>query len=299
MSYVDPILAKMDISSLSREQRWDALDKHYDRLRRFLRMVANGQKSLIVNGDAGMGKTEFTNDIIKEYSKRTKTVCGKISGTLSAVDLFQRLHKFRKKGQVLIIDDTDRILETTESLEVLKSALDTKEDKTTDWGKAYSQHLARHKCPTEFKYEGRLIIITNKNLRTAPSQAPTAQQSKISPLLSRVAYFPAGLPSVEWKIEALRMFANETPSKADPDAEPYTLRCAKDIIIQPTDFSSPDNMSEKDIRAILLNDIIDTIEKHKDDIREISFRTVFQAIGYYNAEREIWEEMFITDQYYS
>ena len=63
------------------------------------------------------------NDIIKEYSTRTKTVCGKISGTLSAVDLFQRLHKFRKKGQALIIDDTDKILETTESLEVLKSAL--------------------------------------------------------------------------------------------------------------------------------------------------------------------------------
>ena len=36
-----------------------------------------------------------------------------------------------------------------------------------------------------------------------------------------MAYFPAGLPSVEWKIEALPMFVDETPSNADLDAEPY------------------------------------------------------------------------------
>jgi len=60
MSMIDPLLAKMDISGLSQKERWEALDGHYDRLRKMLMMVANGKKSLIVNGDAGRPNSPTT-----------------------------------------------------------------------------------------------------------------------------------------------------------------------------------------------------------------------------------------------
>lgn len=300
MSYVDPILAQKDISKMEQLERWDVLDKHYDRLRKFLMMVAKGKKSLIVNGDAGMGKTEFTSEIIENYAKTHKKKCGKNSGTLTAVELFVRLHKYRKEGEVFIIDDTDRIFETVESMEVLKAALDTKDGKKVDWGKAYSTHLARHKCPTEFEYKGRVIIITNKQIRSAPTQTPTARQAMIAPLKSRMGYFPAGLPSNEWKIEAIRMFAHGHQSKADPDAKPYELRCAKDIILHDKDRRNVGGNQHDDAdKKIILNEIIDFMDENQDDLTEISFRTVYQAIGYRNEYPDDWKEMFTIDQFYS
>ena len=307
MSFVDPLLARMDISELSQEKRWDALDGHYDRLRKFLMMVARGNKSLIVNGDAGMGKTEFTSEIIEDYAKTHKKKCGKNSGTLTAVELYVKLHKFRKKGQVFIIDDTDRIFDTVESVEVLKAALDTTtKNKMVNWGKAYSQHLARHKCPVEFSYEGRVIIITNRNIRSAPTQTPTAKQAMIAPLKSRMGYFPAGLPNNEWKMEALKMFASGYQSKKDPKAKPYQLRCRNDILLHPRDKSTTARRGKSPYsdQTRILDEIIEFIGEHQDDLTEISFRTVFQAIGYrneYGQEEgdDTWQNMFIVDQYYS
>lgn len=301
MSMIDPLLAKMDISGLSQKERWEALDGHYDRLRKMLMMVANGKKSLIVNGDAGMGKTEFTNDIIEAGTKKNKKKYGNNSGSLTAVELYVKLHKYRKEGDVFIIDDTDRIFDSVESIEVLKAALDTGgKGKTVDWGKAYSTHLARHKCPTSFSYSGRVVIITNRNIRSAPSKTPTHKQAMLAPLKSRMGYFPAGLPNNEWKIEALRMFAAGYQSKKDTSAEPYELRCAKGIKLHKNDqLPKTDKDWKKDSQRIVLTEIIDFIEEHQDELSEISFRTVFQAIGYRNEYPDDWGDMFIVDQYYS
>ena len=295
MSYVDPILAKLSTQNLTREDKRVALDKHYDRLRRFIRMVTRGDgRSLIVNGDAGMGKTEFTSDIIEEYSESTKTVCGFLSGTLSAVDLYARLFNHRKEGQVLVIDDTDKILENTESLEVLKGALDGKKNSTLTWGKAYSSHLAKMNVQTEFDYHGKVIIITNKMLRTAPDKNPTITQQRVQPLMSRVNYFRAGLPSNEWKIEAIRMFADEVKSQFSD--EKYSLRCARHIQLTDSDkIQPPDKDSISDAQKGVLNQIIDFMDENKDDLREISFRTVANIIEIRNQEPDYWEDMTLAN----
>ena len=235
-----------------------------------------------------------------------KILCGHISGTLSAVDLYVRLYKHRKRGQVLIIDDTDRILEQTESLEVLKSALDTSKDKKIDWGKAYSAHLKRQNCPAEFVYNGRVIIITNKLIQTAPDKNPTIAQARILPFLSRVNYFRAGLPGNDWKIYALRMFADNYESSAEKGLK-YELKCAKDIKIHKDDMNTSSGkkgkvkqnlkvLSDKkskykpdDIRRKIINEIIDWIEENADDMQEISFRTIAQIIELRNEYPDMWE----------
>ena len=121
MSYVNPYLAKMDISKLKPEEITDALDNHYTQLRKFVKGVCDDKFHLIVNGDAGMGKTEITNEVVE---KNVKGQPFSISGTISPVKLYGKFQDARKKGQVLIIDDTDKILEDQESLEVLKGVLD-------------------------------------------------------------------------------------------------------------------------------------------------------------------------------
>lgn len=295
MSYVDPILAKLSTQNLETKDIRVALDKHYDRLRRFIRMVTKGDgRSLIVNGDAGMGKTEFTSDIIEDYAEQTKTVCGFLSGTLSAVDLYARLYNHRKEGQVLVIDDTDKILENTESLEVLKGALDGKKNPRLTWGKAYSSHLNKMNVQTEFDYHGKVIIITNKMLRTAPDKNPTITQQRVQPLMSRVNYFRAGLPSNEWKIEAIKMFADEVKSAFSNDR--YELRCARHIQLHEEDkIQPPDKDSITDAQRRVLYEIIEFMHQYRDDLREISFRTVANIIEIRNQEPDYWEDMTLAN----
>jgi hypothetical protein len=291
MSFVDPILARESTKKLSKEQIRNSLDKHYDRLTKFVKMVTReNSRSLIVNGDAGMGKTEFTTDIIESYAEQNKVECGFISGTLSAVELYCRMFENRKKGQVLVIDDTDKILENTESLEVLKAGLDTRKDKRLTWGKAYSSHLNSRNVSPEFEFHGKVIIITNRMLRTAPDNNPTITQQRILPLLSRVNYFRAGLPSNEWKIHAMEMFAEDYKSKYTEQI--YELRCKKNIVIQDSDkMSPPDNFSEKELKEKILREILEYIKDRKDNLREISFRVIANIIEIRNDQPEIWRDM--------
>jgi hypothetical protein len=265
--------------------------------RKFVNITCKGGKSMIVNGNAGMGKSEFTNDVVKEYgrSQKGKMKCGRVSGTLSSVMLFEQLYHHRKKGQILIVDDSDKILEDTESLEVLKAALDTKEDNTVDWSK-YSTALKARSVQTKFAYEGRVIIITNKMLRTAPDEQPTIAQQRIDPLMSRVHYFRAGLPDNAWKVEAIRMFAEGYKSKYEKGFT-YELRCAGDIILHDGDkrTSARKGGSPTVDRQRVLDEVVEWIADNADDLREVSFRVVAKLISLRNMEPDFWKDMAMAD----
>ena len=273
MSYVNPLLAKMDISSLSAKQINDALDQHFSALRKFVIGVVNDRWHLIVNGDAGMGKTETVGDVLDAALKDKKSPLKKverISGTVSAVMLFSKLQDCSKKGSVLVIDDTDKILEDTECLEVLKASFDTKPGKLVDWTK-YSTVLNKKNLKTQFKYEGRCIIITNKMLRTAPSETPTTIQQRIAPLLSRVHYFRAGVPNNQWKIAAIKMHQKGYKSKSKSQDITYQLRCFQDLDVK------------------VQNKIVNWLDKNQDDLREVSFRTCATPKELIAEDEDLWE----------
>lgn len=267
MSYVSPFLAKLDISNLSKEERREALDRHYTQLRKFVKGVCEDKFHLIVNGDAGMGKTEITHEVVRGHATNQPV---SISGTISAVKLFGKFQEARKPGQVMIIDDTDKVLEDQESLEILKGVLDTKKDKIVDWDK-YSTALQKSNIKSQFKYEGRCIIITNKQLRTVPDANPTMQQQRILPVLSRCHYFKAGVPSNQWKIESIRMHQEGYDSAFDDYK--YELRCFQEVNL-----------------TIQLQ-IIEWLEENADDLREISFRTCAMLVELQKQEPDFWKEM--------
>jgi hypothetical protein len=260
MSYVDPILEKRALESLKPQEIHDALGLHYARMTKFVEGVAKDKWHLIVNGPAGVGKTEVVNSVLKNKSL-VKLRPNFISGTISAVRLFELLHKHRKREQITVIDDTDKILEDTECLELLKAALDT-QNKSINWTK-FSTALGKTNTPDEFTYEGRIIIITNKLLRTVENANPTRHQQQLLPLMSRCMYFRAGLP-MSWRIHALRYFH-------------------KIGEIRIFDESGVSKESQ--------NEILDFIEKYQDDLREVSFRTLVLLVSLKNEEPDFWEEM--------
>lgn len=272
MSYVNPYLAKLEISKLSQDKRRYHLDRHYTQLRKFVKGACQDKFHLIVNGDPGMGKTEITNEIVEVYAEAQPF---SISGTISPVKLFGKFQDAKGKGSVLVIDDTDKILEDQESLEILKGVLDTQKDKIVSWDK-YSTAISKANKVTEFIYEGRCIIITNKFIRTAPDQNPTIQQQRVLPVLSRCHYFKAGVPSNQWKMEAIKMHVDGYDSEFDDYH--YELRCFKGV-------------SKTKQRSI-----VNWLDKNQDCVRELSFRVCARLVNLCNQEPDFWEEMALSSE---
>lgn len=254
MSYVNPALQRLSVKKMSKKKIREELENHYKSLEVFLQGVAQDKWHLIVNGPAGSGKTEITKEVLEHHPNVLK-----VSGTLSAVRLYVFMHQMRKKGNVLIIDDTDKVLEDIECLEVLKAGLGS--DGHIDWSK-YSRALKDENCPKQFTYEGRIVIITNKSFKTQTdgNQNMTRMQEAQLPLLSRCQYFRAGLPNAEWSIEALKYFQKQEK-----------ILCFKD------------ENGEIDIPIAMQNELIQYVQDNSEDMREISFRVLSQL-------RVLWEQ---------
>jgi hypothetical protein len=160
----------------------------------------------------------------------------------------------------MIIDDTDTLLEQTESLEILKAALDSQGNKPVAW-KKYSTVLAKEGIPDEFLYKGRLIIITNKHLSMNDT---TKIGSQLVPVRKRFQYFPAGLPSKEWEVLAMRKFVDSGD-----------VRC----------------FNERNIAKETQQEIMQFVEDNADELGRISFRSLVQCVELYEAHGEDWQDM--------
>lgn len=274
-----PIINSIRYNPKHKKKNREALHAHYDRLERMVRGVANNKWHLIVNGPAGSGKTEFVNDVLMDMwndGKKKRELLHEplmLSGTMSAVSLFATLYHHRHEGKIVVIDDTDKILEDVECLEVLKASCDTKKNKKVSW-KKYSTALKQLNAKDTFEYHGRVIVITNKLMRTIANETPTVWQTRVLPLFSRFQYYRAGLQQ-HWAIEALKMFA-------DPKELRFNLRCFEE-----TDLS--DKVKQK---------LINWMVEHQDNLREISFRTVASLVALHEEEPEFWEDLAQSSEFH-
>ena len=248
--YINNVLAKEAATVRSAAEMHEALNKHYTTLAQQVQGVAEGRWHLVINGPTGSGKTEFVKKVLGVYAETSPTFN---SGSISAVGLYKLLFENRAKGQVLVIDDSDSIFDSTEAVEVLKAALDTQPSKTVSWTK-YSQALAKDGVPTEFMYEGRIIIITNRVKDRKTPKNKTDRQ--LMPLWSRTMFFAAGLPNRAWEVESIKMFYAAGQ-----------VRC----------------FVEKQIGAEGQSEIIDFVETHKEELNDINFRLLSQLSDLYLA----------------
>ena len=163
----------------------DKIKKRFDMLEKLGEgVVAGNIRSLIVAGSAGVGKTYMLERQLEraEATKQIKSY-DSTKGTISAIGLYETLYNNRKAGQVLLLDDVDKVFYDDEALNLLKAALDTSAVRTISWSKA-SRYLGDQDIPTRFQYEGQIVFITNLDLdRTVAKQGRLAPH--IAALMSR------------------------------------------------------------------------------------------------------------------
>ena len=202
MAYYVDYLDK-DPTTLSDKERRQAISKHYSSISTIVDNFVNkklSKRGLIVNGPAGGGKTEVVRQSLDAIGANYHL----LKGTLSAPELFIRIHNHAKHpNQILVIDDTDICFDDVEMSDILKAALDPNSGDMY-YGKR-SHYLMAQNVPLEFKCEGRIILITNKPLKMNLSHNMNVRsQQRVKPVLDRCLYVPAGLDPA-WTAVAMQL----------------------------------------------------------------------------------------------
>lgn len=159
------------LSSESEEDAIERIRHTFDMYEKSAKATIGGaMRGLIVSGPPGIGKSHGVMEMLEHPEHMTyRALAGNfggevdyevISGSSSAIGLYQKLYHFRKPGAVLVFDDCDEIFANEESLNLLKAALDSSNKRTISWNKQ-SRVLEDEGIPRVFDFEGSVIVLTN------------------------------------------------------------------------------------------------------------------------------------------
>ena len=133
------------------------IEERFDFLSNLIKMVANGEaNSLIVLGEGGLGKTFTVNETLKECKLRPEDVF-RAKGFTTPRGLYELLYD--NNGKLIVMDDFDAVFDKSDSLNVLKAALDSYDQRFITWS---SKSLKNDKYPKQFEFTGRIIFISNR-----------------------------------------------------------------------------------------------------------------------------------------
>lgn len=208
-------------------------------------------RSLIVSGPAGLGKSHAIENAVRRYDpSETKSIIAK--GFVRPTGLYLLLHEYRRKGNVIVLDDADSIFADQDALNILKAALDTTKKRTISW-RSETRMMDADGNPVDrvFDFEGTVIFITNKDF-----DAEIAKGSKMSEhyeaLISRSHYVECDMHTVREYVVRIRQVV-----KAG------MLR------------------SQKGLNAHEENIILEFIEENKERLRELTLRVALKLADIY------------------
>jgi len=168
----------------------------FSSLHRFGDAVVDGKlRSLIVSGNAGIGKTHALETILDAGAEESKIVFRSVKGYVKATGLYKLMWDNRHDNCVILFDDADSIFQDEVALNLLKSALDTTRKRTVSWLSERSfKDESGDNIPDSFDFRGCIIFITNLNF-----DRMSKKDSRLAPhfqaLISRSFYIDLNLLS--------------------------------------------------------------------------------------------------------
>ncbi len=145
------------------KQRLD-INKRFMYMERLIKMVMTGhQPSLIITGEAGIGKTYTIMKMLKECGLESDYYTF-VKGYTTNKGLFQIL-QINCDG-LIIFDDCDSIFKDKVGSNILKTATDSYSIRQITWGK----NKLEHENPDEntFEFNGQIIFISNLSVNEFP-----------------------------------------------------------------------------------------------------------------------------------
>jgi len=264
MSYLQEKL-NSDPRNFSPEAQEQVINEHYNSIAMLVTAFVKGEtakRGLIVNGPNGGGKTEVVKHTLDLAGARYHI----INGSMTAPQLFIKLYEHaRKPDQILIIDDTDVVLEDTEMCDILKAAIDSTA-KTIDYAKTNSAALRMAGVPTRFTCAGRVILISNKIMSLVDMSK--RQRQSVKPVRDRCMYVPAGLTPA-WTAIAMNILYKHD-----------MIRC----------------FNESKLDQSVKDEILKFVSDEVQHFPGLSFRTLITCMDMYKIDKNNWRNLVMMDQ---
>lgn len=140
-------------------------------------------RAMVVTGAPGVGKTYTVETILEESGVKHEIV----RGALSAVNLYKLAYRNRKPGNVVVLDDADTIFNDEEALNLLKALCDTSSVRKVSWMKE-SLALVDDDVPQQFEFNGAMIFISNLDFQTFVDEGRNKYSQHFEALMSRSLY---------------------------------------------------------------------------------------------------------------
>jgi len=214
-------------------------------------------RAMVVSGSAGVGKTYTVADVLEHSGAKYEIV----KGTLSALHLFKLGYQYRKRGNVVVLDDADGIFTDEEALNILKALCDSSATRRVSYLKE-SMALAADDIPTSYEFEGAFIFISNIDFQKYVDMGSNKYVAHFQALMSRSLYLDLRLHSRQ----AIALWVKHVATEGKMFAK--------------------EGVSESVGARILA-----FIDRYKDDLRELSLRTVTHASGLAKSHPDEWELM--------
>lgn len=220
-------------------------------------------RSMIVSGPPGVGKS-FGIENILASNKLFDDIKGVdhikkyeiIKGTISPIKLYTKLYEFSDSKSVLVADDADGLFYDQDCLNLLKGALDSSKVRTISW-LTDSKLLKGEGIPNSFEFKGGMIFITNLKFDMVKSDK---LREHLYALESRSHYIDLTINTQHEKMLRIKQIVN------DGMLDDYQL-----------DFYTKQM-------------IINYVDQHKDQLRELSLRTVIKVADLAQSFPTSWQE---------
>lgn len=236
-------------------ERFDTLSKLMDGI------VAGTTRSIIVSGPPGVGKT-FTIEqklAIGRATGKVKKVYV-VKGVISPIGLYKLLWEHRKAGEVIVLDDTDRIFWDEDGANIVKAATDSGKTRTVSYQKEAAS-LEGNGIPLSFHYEGSIVVATNLDFEREVAQK-TKAGTHIAAILNRALYLELGLGSQQALLARVENVCRTSPM-----------------------------LREEGLDAAQIEALILWLKENQANVRSLSLRTAVQIAGLMQTHPTAWKKM--------
>ena len=151
---------------LNDKELLDAIKERFDLLRELVKAAARGEViSIVCPGAPGIGKSWNVMSVLDAIEAKYE----RITGTCTRIELFKAAYKHRAPGQILLLDDVDRIFQEEDAMNVLKALTDSTKRRVVSWRTDAISDEDGVESTFEFKGSAadRRSVLCNERLRIA------------------------------------------------------------------------------------------------------------------------------------
>ena len=161
-----------------------AIKERFEMMRELAAAAGKGQvPSLIIPGAPGIGKSYTVMDVLDSQEIKYS----RITGGISAVELYAMGFHHRNRGEVIFIDDSDMVFRDEDTMNILKAMTDSSKKRTVSWQKQ-NNTLVNDGVDPEYEYKGSLIFASNQDFQRIVDESANKYAPHMAALISRAYY---------------------------------------------------------------------------------------------------------------